>query len=79
MSEYKLEFNYDIVSTTTDDASVMVKFTENTNVDFEIYVEEIFDMKTELEKAIQSFELKQEVNKEDLSTKSVNKEFSVFK
>ena len=26
MSEYKLEFNYDIVSTTTDGASVMVKF-----------------------------------------------------
>ena len=26
MSEYKLEFNYDIVSTTTDDASVMFKF-----------------------------------------------------
>ena len=35
-------------------------------------------MKTQLEKAIQSAELKQEVNKEDLSTKSVNKEFSVF-
>ena len=46
--------------------------TENINVDFEIQVEEIFDMKTQLEKAIQSAELKQELNKEDLSTKSVN-------
>ena len=34
-------------------------------------------MKTQLEKAIQSAELKQELNK-DLSTKFVNKEFSVF-
>ena len=52
--------------------------TENTNVDFEIQVEEIFDMKTQLEKAIQSAELKQESNKEDLGIKYVNKEFSVF-
>ena len=35
-------------------------------------------MKTQLAKAIKSAELKQELNKEDLSTKSVNKEFSVF-
>ena len=35
-------------------------------------------MKTQLEKAIQSAELKQELNNEDLSTKSVKKEFSVF-
>ena len=35
-------------------------------------------MKTQQEKAMQSAELKQELNKEDLSIKYVNKEFSVF-
>ena len=35
-------------------------------------------MKTQLEKAIQSAELKQQLNNEDLSIKYVNKEFSVF-
>ena len=52
--------------------------TENTNIDFEIQVEDIFDMKTQLENAIQSAELKQELNNEDRSIKYVNKEFSVF-
>ena len=52
--------------------------TENTNTDFEIQVEEIFYMKTQLEKAIQSAELKQELNNEDLSIKYINKDFSVF-
>ena len=36
-------------------------------------------MKTQLAKAIQSAELKQELNKEDLRTKSFSKEFSFFK
>ena len=53
--------------------------TENTNIDFEIQIEEIFDIKTQIENAIQSAELKQELNNEDLSIKYVNKEFSVFK
>ena len=35
-------------------------------------------MKPQLENAIQSAELKQELNNEDLSIKSLNKEFSVF-
>ena len=48
------------------------------NIDFEIQVEEIFGMKRQLEKAIQSAELKQELNNEDLSIKYVNKEFSVI-
>ena len=37
---------------------------ENTNFDFDIQVGEIFDMKTQLEKAMQSAELKQELNNE---------------
>ena len=49
--------------------------TENTNIDFEVQVEKNFDMKTQIEKAIQSAELKQELNNEDLSIKSLNKEF----
>ena len=35
-------------------------------------------MKTQLEKSIQSAELKQELNNEDLSIKYVNKKFSVI-
>ena len=52
--------------------------TENANIDIEIQVEEFFYIKTQLEKAIQSAVLKQELNNEDLSIKYINKNFSVF-